>query len=126
MNENSLYNFNKQIILKQTTTLSKEEEIKNEIKNISQYIKNSHNKYFMFLCKELSDYTLFDSPSKKLKEFEEDFYECLINRGEIFSINYNKNSEAIEIWLKMTIDDKEDAVLYHFFCYDAAVLNYGE
>lgn len=126
MNKNnsiSLYNLNKQIVLKQK--LLSKEEIKNEIKNVSQYIKKSNNKYFMLLCKELSDYTLFDSPNKKQTEFEKDFYECITNRGKVSSISYNKENEVIEIWLKITKDNKEDAVLYYFFCYDAAVLNYN-
>lgn len=113
-------------LVKQIASLQPElnsEQIKNEIKHIINYIKKTGCKYFMLICKELNDFTLFAKPLSNTKEFEIDIFDCLVNRGNIVSIYYNKDDDVIEIWINT---HKDKTVCYLFFSYDAAVLEYNE
>ena len=96
---------------------SKKEIIKNFIMN------KTDNFYFMLLCNERKDYTIFDfdgwkSSEKSLNCAKCLVDECLANRGEIRGIDLTKDKTAIEIW--MIIDD--EAYVYYFFPYDDGVI----
>ena len=81
--------------------------------------------YAMLLCHELRDYTLFsmyrnervkNSPAEAAKEFM-----ALINeRGIVYSIEFEKDSNAWEIWIKDSIDKQLHA--YYLFRYDEGVI----
>ena len=119
----TLYDINKSIVKQNEIKLSegllnsKKEIIKNFI------MKKTENFYFMLLCNERKDYTLFNF--KDYKTSERSFNcanclidECLMNRGEIRGIDLTKDKEAIEIW--MVIED--EAYVYYFFPYDNGVI----
>lgn len=77
--------------------------------------------YFMLLCHEQRDYTVFRlSSANKEKNAIQDLKECLINRGEILSIekeNVN-NDNAYEIWIR----DMGNIYVYYLFPYDDAII----
>ena len=83
----------------------------------------SKGSYFMLLCHEQRDYTVFiinavteeagDNAIQNLKE-------CLINRGEVLSIDYAPGDQnAFEIWNR---DDSGEPFCYYLFPYDSAVI----
>lgn len=95
---------------------------------VGEYVKDTDNTYYMLLCNETRDYTVFrlselDNLSAMLKEMQL----CLGDRGEIYSIDKDKNG-AIEIWIRgigfMPLIENEKFYCYYFFPYDSAVLQF--
>ena len=121
----TLYDMNKNIVKQNEIELSK--GVLNSKKQIiTDFIKKCNNSYYMLLCNERKDYTVFrwvnicnDEDAKEIAKILVD--ECLINRGEIRGIDLTKTRDAIEIW--MVIDD--DAYVYYFFPYDSAIIEVG-
>lgn len=110
----SVYDINKNLMSKENKLSLP--ALENKLKKVKEYFING-NKYYMLLCHERRDYTVFNlldalSPTKAVKELKE----CLLNRGNVLSIE--KVEGAFEIWLK--IDD--EAFCYYLFPYDNAVI----
>jgi len=105
----TLYDLNKQVI-SQLPEMP-QEQIQEQLVKIQKWFVESNGKYFMLLCREKADYTLFnfngkDIPDvflefiekmsiKAIKELEE----CIKNRGILMSIN-RAPVDAWEIWIK--------------------------
>lgn len=119
----NLYDINKNIVKQNEVKLS--EGILNSKKEIiKNFINKDNNNYYMLLCNEKKDYTVFDFQKFKTPERCRDCAkclvdECLINRGEIRGIDLTKDKNAIEIW--MIIDN--EAYVYYFFPYDNGVIS---
>lgn len=125
----TLYDMNKNLIQNSEKTLSqgmlnsKKEEIKN-------FLKKTNNEYYMLLCHERRDYTLFDlgyetyntHKEKCQKTIDVLIDECLQNRGEIRGIDITKDKQAIEIWISI----EDDSYAYYFFPYDKGVIDIEE
>lgn len=115
----TLYDMNKNLVEKYGNKLS-EQEILNKKDLIKTFIQNTKNKYYMLLCNEEKDYTVFNT------NYKEDFFEminilvdeCLVNRGVIKGIDLTSDKMAIEIWLSI---DKE-SYCYYFFPYDDGII----
>ena len=115
----TLYEMNKDLVEKKEPVLSKE-KIEERKKILIDYIKRIGGKYYMLLCKEKSDYTVFH-----LNNFSENSYSncanifinTLLNRGDIKGIDLTKNEDAIEIWI--SIDG--ESYCYYFFDYTFGV-----
>ena len=121
----TLYDVNKNIVqtsekeLSQGVINSKKEEIKN-------FLEKTNNEYYMLLCHERRDYTLFDLGCETYYAYKEKckktvdvlIDECLKNRGIIKSIELTKDRQAIEIWLMI----EEEAFVYYLFPYGEAVI----
>lgn len=115
----TLYDFNKQL-MSQTKELRRI-DFKDSLNQIKDFIKEKDNKYFMLLCKERSDYTvfvLFKNEDFDRQVFKKELSECLINRGQILSIEKTKDKQAYEIWIKID----EEAFVYYLFPYDLGVI----
>ena len=97
----NLYDINKNIVKQNEVKLS--EGILNSKKEIiKNFINKDNNNYYMLLCNEKKDYTVFDFQKFKTSERCRDCAkclvdECLINRGEIRGIDLTKDKNAIEI-----------------------------
>ena len=79
----------------------------------------SENTYFMLLCHEQRDYTVFRLSSvEKEKIAIKDLKECLINRGEILSIEKENINNAYEIWIR----NNGNIYVYYLFPYDEAII----
>lgn len=124
----TLYDVNKNIIqnskeLSQGVVNSKKEEIKN-------FLEKTNNEYYMLLCHERRDYTLFDLGYETYHAYKEKCKkaadvlvdECLKNRGEIRGIDITKDKQAIEIWISI----EEDSYVYYFFPYNEGVVDIEE
>lgn len=121
----SIYDVNKQLVEQYEKELTKEEiEKKKEIINsfIMQYTYT--NNYYMLLCREQNDYTLFVYKGNKIrKDFSKDLINCLIdeclyNRGIIKGIELTEDNQAIEIWLSI----EGESYCYYLFPYDNGVI----
>lgn len=117
----TLYDMNKAMVKQAEIKLS--ESVLNSKKEIiKNFIDKTNNNYYMLLCNERKDYTIFDLWSVKtdnlIKPAQCLVDECLIPRGEIRGIDLTKDKTAIEIW--MIIDD--EAYVYYFFPYDNGVI----
>ena len=119
----NLYDVNKNLVLQNEKELN-EGQLNSKIIIVKDFIKKTDNNYYMLLCNERKDYTVFDF---KKRNFEERYLdcanclvnECLANRGEIRGIDVTSDKMAIEIWL--VIDN--EAYCYYFFPYDNGVIN---
>ena len=115
----TLYEMNKDLVEKKEPVLS-EEKIEEKKKTLINYIKKINGKYYMLLCKDRSDYTVFH-----LNNFNENSYNMcadifintLLNRGNIKGIDLTANEDAIEIWI--SIDN--ESYCYYFFDYTFGV-----
>lgn len=102
----TLYEVNKTLIKQNekklsTAVLNSKKEI------IKNFIYKTNNNYYMLLCNEQKDYTVFDFKRDK-DNYDWDppicmdcakclVDECLIPRGEIRGIDLTQNQDAIEI-----------------------------
>lgn len=126
INLGTQYEFSKGMVnelpkLTQELINSKKEIVKN-------YLRKTEEPYYMLLCNERKDYTVFH-----IDDCFEDFInrdyqynevidilvdECLVNRGEIRGIDLTETKDAIEIWLYID----EESYVYYFFPYTNAVI----
>ena len=114
----NLYDMNKQMVLSERPL--KKHEIKDRMREVKNFFAEG-KKYFMLLCRERNDYTIFDFRRKtdySLQHAVNDLQECLENRGTIISIDLDSTGYAYEIWI---IAD-EQAFVYFLFPYDIGVL----
>lgn len=117
----NLYDINKNLVAQNEIKLS--EGILNSKKEIiKNFINKTNNNYYMLLCNERKDYTVFHNNNLSMETAKILVDECLINRGEIRGIDLTKNKDAIEIWLMID----EEAFVYYFFPYDMGVIEVGE
>lgn len=118
----SLYDFNKIAMSKLPYLTPIYLKIRQDL--IADFIENEHNQYYMLLCNEAKDYTLFNSNNdyNSIPTMAADVIECMTNRGKIIEIEKDSNG-AIAIWIN-SYDDNE-IHCYYFFPYDLGVLEYG-
>lgn len=116
----NIYDINKQAMIFEKPL--KNFEIEDKMREIKSFLNNCNDKYYMLLCRERYDFTIFAFNNYKRKEDldngSKDLQECLENRGIIYSIDLTESKNAYEIWLK--IDNK--FYIYYLFPYDQGVL----
>ena len=113
----TLYDFNKQLMLKQKA-LTKS-QIEQMIPQLEEWFNWQIDAYAMLLCRERYDFTVFhlyeklnvNPPAVAAKEL----IEVLKNRGTILSIEKDPVIDKWEIWLKI---DGEAFAYYLFNCDD--------
>lgn len=114
LNMGTIYDYNKAAML--TEKPLKGLKLSNKITEIKKYFA-SHKIYFMLLCHERRDYTIFRinsfaGPENGARELEL----LLKERGDILAID--EAPGGYEIWVR--IDD--EAFAYYLFPYDSAVI----
>ena len=79
-------------------------------------------KYWMLLCHERRDYTVFNLQGKMtVRDINKDIIECLKNRGIVLAIDEQSDGNY-EIWIR---DKKtKDNVIYYLFNYEFGVIEY--
>lgn len=118
----TVYDLNKQLVETAEKVISPY-KLNEKKKIIKQFVRESKDTYFMLLCNERRDYTLFniinDKEEDKLSELANVFVdECLQNRGDIKGIDLTENKDAIEVWLSI----EGESYCYYFFPYNAGVV----
>lgn len=117
----NLYDINKNLVSQTEIKLS--EGVLNSKKEIiKNFINKTNNNYYMLLCNERKDYTVFHNNNLSMETAKILVDECLINRGEIRGIDLTKDKDAIEIWLII----EDEAFVYYFFPYDMGIIEVGE
>lgn len=82
--------------------------------------------YFMLLCNEMKDYTVFNwtnfalSVEEATDKFTSGLEECIQCRGQLLSIELTKDNDAFEIWIKHNDDNNPHC--YYLFPYDYGVI----
>ena len=111
----TLYDVNKNMMQNEkklsTNALNK------KIKEMTAFF--TRGKYFMLLCHEQRDYTVFQlaTEESKVKTALEELKLCLTNRGEVLSVD-EAPGDAYEIWIR----NDEGSFVYYLFHYDEAVI----
>lgn len=123
----NLYDMNKQL-MEQAPALT-ETEITLAQTHLREWIANNFKqKYFMLLCHELRDYTLFNLDKtntwaaahySNVQLAASDMIECMTNRGTLISIE-DQPDNTWELWIR----NSEGCFAYYLFPYGEAVLEY--
>ena len=123
----NLYDMNKQL-MEQESAMS-DLAIADAKSHIRRWFEaNFKQKYFMLLCHELRDYTLFNLdktgtwaslPTTTSLTATNDLIECMNNRGQLLVIDQQEDG-VWELWIR----NSEGCFAYYFFPYGKAVLEY--
>lgn len=116
----SLYEMNK-TIMNSAPALTKDEIEKKRIELQDKFFNKGTGRYYMLLCNERKDYTVFHlsfSGTLSCIQASYDIIECLKNRGEITAIDYMEETGAYECWIRRS----GISYMYALFPYDAAVI----
>lgn len=126
VNLGNLYDMNKQL-------MEQEVEISNEVlaqkmDAIHDWLWDNNTKYYMLLCHERRDYTVFNlDKTNSWKQVEhrnccamvEDIVECMRNRGIILAMDLQPDG-VWELWIRAD----GECFAYYLFPYTDAVLEY--
>ena len=105
----SLYDLNKQVI-SQLPEMP-QDKIQEQLAQIEKWFSKKEGKYFMLLCREKPDYTLFNFNGKEIPDIffvfinkmsrkaVKELETCIKNRGILMSIN-KASEDAWELWIK--------------------------
>lgn len=128
----TLYDFNKATLVNAPSATSAEMELmRNKLRKFfAKNIDVQH--YYMMLCKDLSDYTIFTSKDYEISYYSDvmtkDIEDCFKNRNmEIMMIDINEDN-VVEIWTRVNHleeDIANEIYLYHIFPYDTAIIEYS-
>lgn len=116
----TLYDLNKDLLQKEKSLSST--KIKQKRPDIIKFFNEIKNNYYMLLCNELKDYTVFKTDDKREDTYTiaaDELILCMQNRGNILSIDRTSDKVALEIWMR--IEDK--IYVYYAFGYDAAIID---
>lgn len=112
------YDINKTLVKKYEKELTKE-ELKDKLDEFKTYIQYTNEKYYMLLCNDKKDYTVFHlSDINNIDFMFNELNECLTNRGQVYGFDKTQDDQAFEIWLIIN----DEAYCYYFFGYENAVI----
>ena len=111
----SLYEANQEL-MKKEKEMSKSETFEAVKKTMTLF--NNGQKYFMLLCNDRRDYTVFHRNNTKVfNSPDNDLADCILNRGSLLAID-ETNEGNFEIWIK--IDGTP--YCYYLFPYDFGII----
>lgn len=96
-------------------------EIRNVFSNIAAWFSIDVTKqYYMLLCRELADYTVFNFLTLNYDKGKTELLEVVQSRGDILRVDYNHEQKYFEIWVRYNQDDEPH--MYAFFpCNDFVI-----
>lgn len=122
----NLYDMNKQIMLNEPKI--SEDRLVEVVSQLYTWITDRTNQhYFMLLCHERRDFTLFNIQPKgilgttigQVNTMVNDIIECMTNRGTLLAADLQDDG-AWELWLRI----EDECFVYYLFPYGEAVLEY--
>lgn len=124
VNIGTAYDMNKQLYARVPRIPDK--ILKERQRRMVAWIDYTGNKYYMLLCRERHDYTVFarlhDSTGDNRKLIDE-VVGLLRDRGALVDITYDEKSSAYECWVSIKdVDNKEEVFMYYLFPYDWGVI----
>ena len=123
----NLYDMNKQLMAQEPPITGAELQLAKEHLR-TWFTHHFEQKYFMLLCHELRDYTIFNldktdswkmAKPQTIMDAANDIIECMTNRGTLLVID-EQESDAWELWIK----NDEGCFAYYLFPYGNAVIEY--
>ena len=87
------------------------------VKSTADGILSSFKKYWMLLCRERNDYTVFIINSSN--NLENELKETLLNRGQLLSIDLQEDGN-FEIWIRDP--ETEENFVYYLFDYTFGII----
>jgi len=119
----TLYDFNKENMA-QINPYTKE-DLEKLCSQVAEHIwgdffyKNPEDKtYWMLLCRERNDYTVF-CVKDSMVELTEAIKDCLVNRGQVLDITEQSDGNY-EIWIRDYLT--QENVVYYLFDYNEAII----
>ena len=127
----SLYELNRSMIKQQGPLEEKDIKLK---MNMLKEFSNTFEKYSLLYGREINYFTLFVKDENwELESLDLGVIECLNNIGTIYSIEYTKEKDAIEIWIEVEtktntdIEESEKLITcMYLFPYDTGIVKIGE
>lgn len=122
----NLYDMNKQLMEKENPMT--DEQLNTTRLQLKEWIIKNDTKYFMLLCHEQRDYTIFNLEANigicntlddKFTMVAADVLECMINRGTLLAAE-PQEAGGWELWIK----NEDGCFAYYFFPYSDAVIEY--
>lgn len=96
-------------------------ELQEQRKKIADWIKESDCKYYMLLCRERSDYTIFAlRESGGLVAADKEIVDIVCSRGQLKAIELESNFP--EKWIQFWLEDNKEIYMYALFPYDSGVI----
>lgn len=112
----NLYQLNKMLVANLTNYGV--EDIKSAKKLIRNFIDENSANVYMLLCHDLRYYTIFLKNKSYEENMEDVVIECLEYFGDIKSIEYDEDSNVIELWFTY----EEEPFVAYLFGYDEGVI----
>ena len=84
-------------------------------------LKDNKHHYFMFLCREKNDYTIFRIAAKEEGKFKRQLTRLAYSRGVPVNITHNKILNGYEFWIKEPKTDGEVFMYALFNCNDFVI-----
>ena len=117
LNLGTLYDFNKEAMKNEKPLDLIQFNV--QTKEVCVEMQEREAQYWMLLCHERRDYTVFNIIAcSDVKDIEVELRPTLLNRGTIISIE-KQPDEAWEIWIR---DEDEDNFVYYLFPYDNGII----
>ena len=111
----NVFELNKQIRRKSSPMES--EKLNEAITNLAGWCSFRCNaRYYMLLCKERSDYTIFRLKNFNYDQAGQEVKEVLESRGQIIGVDYLHGFDAYECWVKDP--ETDEPFMYMFFVCD--------
>lgn len=101
-----------------------EEKLNSYEEKMNIWCLSNASVHFMLLSKPYSYYTLFDYAANEEIHFGKTVIELLSKFNKVYSISFDEDNNAWEIWACLNKDDKAPEVFY-LFPYDRGVVYYG-
>lgn len=112
----NLYQLNKMLIANLTNYGA--EDIATAKKLIRSFINENPANVYMLLCHDLRYYTIFLRNKNYEENMEDVVIECLEYFGDIKSVDYDEDSNAVELWFSY----EEEPHVAYLFGYDEGVV----
>ncbi len=117
----TLYSMNQQLM--NQVPEPTEDMLENDFANIGAWFSSMfENKYFMLLCKELSDYTVIHINNYNWDSAITELREILESRGKIISLDYVHGENGYQCWIKTIKQDIPEFHMFYLFPYDWGVV----
>ncbi len=115
----TLYSLNRTLIARRDPMT--EQDLQTKASEIGAWFSaNLKNHYYMLLCRERSDYTIFRIIDAHYYEITQELLEVITGRGDVLAIDYSHEQGYYEIWIR--IDDEEEPYLFILFDCDFMVI----
>lgn len=115
----TIYDFNKEAM--NNIPVMTEEKLSETLNKVSTAVRKNckMSPYWMLLCHERRDYTVFKIDNSTLSALNRDLKDSLHNRGSVLSIDEQPDGN-FEIWIKDIMTDENFA--YYLFNYTYGVV----